>query len=70
LIEPVDSGEQLPVRVLVLGALSVEFGGRVLHVAGSHRRRLLALLASRPGRAVPVDAIVDALWGLIRRRAR
>jgi DNA-binding SARP family transcriptional activator len=50
-------------RVLVLGPLTVEFEGRVLHVAGSHRARLLAFLASRPGRNVSVDAIVDAVWG-------
>ncbi len=34
-----------------------------VHVAGSHRRRLLALLASRPGRLASVESIVDALWG-------
>jgi DNA-binding SARP family transcriptional activator/WD40 repeat protein len=51
------------VRVLVLGPLVVEHDGRALHVAGSHRRRLLAILASRAGRVVPVDVIIDALWG-------
>src|SRR5262245_9596409 len=51
------------VRVLVLGPLLVEHAGTVLHVAGTHRRRLLALLASRAGRVVGTDAIVDALWG-------
>lgn len=50
-------------RVGVLGALVVEIDGEPVHVAGTHRRRLLALLASRPGRVAPVDAIVDALWG-------
>ena len=53
----------LGTRVGVLGPLTVEHDGRELHVAGSHRRRLLALLASRTGRTVGVDAIVDALWG-------
>jgi DNA-binding SARP family transcriptional activator len=51
------------VRVLVLGPLAVEHNGRPLHVAGTHRRRLLACLVSRVGQAVSVDAIVDALWG-------
>ena len=37
------------VRVLVLGPLAVEHDGRRLHVAGTHRRRLLAFLASRVG---------------------
>ena len=50
-------------RILVLGALAVRHDGAELQVAGTHRRRLLALLASAPGRAVSVDAIVDALWG-------
>ena len=57
------SGSDVVVRVLVLGPLVVESNAGSLHVAGSHRRRLLALLASRAGRVVPVDAIVDALWG-------
>ncbi|HET7488345.1 MAG TPA: BTAD domain-containing putative transcriptional regulator [Acidimicrobiales bacterium] len=51
------------VRVLVLGPLVVEDHRRGLHVAGSHRRRLLAFLASRAGRVASVDAIADALWG-------
>ena len=62
--DSVRAGEQVAqARVLVLGALAVEFAGTPVHVAGTHRRRLLALLASRPGHAVSVDAIVDALWG-------
>lgn len=50
-------------RVLVLGPLAVEAGARTLHVGGSHRRRLLALLATRPGRMASIESIVDALWG-------
>jgi DNA-binding SARP family transcriptional activator/WD40 repeat protein len=72
--EPVDStpgvadvacadGARDVVRVLVLGPLAVEHDGRPLHVAGTHRRRLLAFVASRVGQVVSVDAIVDALWG-------
>jgi DNA-binding SARP family transcriptional activator len=55
------SGET--VRVFLLGPLAVEADGCEVHVAGSHRRRLLAVLATRPRRMVPVEAIVDALWG-------
>ena len=51
------------VRVRVLGPLAVEHNGGPLHVAGTHRRRLLAFLASRVGQVVGVEAIVDALWG-------
>ena len=63
-VDPIGTGgRDSRVRVQVLGPLAVELDGRALHVAGSHRRRLLALLASRPGRPVPMDVIVDALWG-------
>jgi DNA-binding SARP family transcriptional activator/WD40 repeat protein len=51
------------VRVLVLGPLAVEHEGREVHVAGSHRRRLLAFLASRAARPASADAIAEALWG-------
>lgn len=50
-------------RVGVLGPLLVERRGEVVHIAGSHRRRLLAVLASRAGQVVTVSTIVDALWG-------
>ncbi|HTH05784.1 MAG TPA: AfsR/SARP family transcriptional regulator, partial [Ilumatobacteraceae bacterium] len=57
------AGTTATVHVRVLGDFRLEHDGRVLHVAGTHRRRLLALLASRAGQSVGVDAIVDALWG-------
>ena len=50
-------------RVSLLGSMQVELGGQPLHVAGRQRRRLLALLAIRAGRVVPVEALVDAMWG-------
>lgn len=49
--------------VLVLGPLVIEHDGELVHVAGTYRRRLLALLVSRAGDVVSVDTIVDALWG-------
>ena len=49
--------------VSLLGSMVVEFDGQPLHVAGRQRRRLLALLASRPGRDVAADALIDAMWG-------
>ena len=61
--EESDVATRQHIEVHVLGPLAVEANGREVHVAGSQRRRLLALLASRPGRMVHVDAIVDALWG-------
>ena len=50
-------------RVSLLGSMQVEFDGRPLHVGGRQRRRLLALLAIRAGRVVPVESLVDAMWG-------
>ena len=59
----VDAIEVHGVRVLVLGPLAVEHDGQELHVAGSQRRRLLALLASHAARPASADAIADVLWG-------
>ena len=50
------------VTVGVLGPLAVTAAGRPIHLAGRHRRRLLAFLASRPGQSVSTDAIIAALW--------
>ena len=61
-LAPQRTGRQL-VNVSVLGPLAVEANGVPVHVAGPHRRRLLALLASMPGRLASVDLIVDSLWG-------
>jgi DNA-binding SARP family transcriptional activator/cell division protein FtsB/energy-coupling factor transporter ATP-binding protein EcfA2 len=58
-----EPGEPGSVTIGVLGPLSLTFDAAPVHVAGTHRRRLLALLASRPGRVVSIEAIVDALWG-------
>jgi DNA-binding SARP family transcriptional activator len=51
------------VEVGVLGPLEVRAGGRPVAVAGPLPRRVLALLVTRPGRFVPVDALIDGLWG-------
>ncbi len=48
----------------VLGPLEIrDAAGRPIPVARRKQRALLALLVTRAGRAVPVDEIVDALWG-------
>jgi DNA-binding SARP family transcriptional activator len=47
----------------VLGPLEVRASGRPVQVAGPIPRRLLALLAARPGRFVPVGALIDGVWG-------
>ncbi|MEU7916394.1 AfsR/SARP family transcriptional regulator [Microbispora bryophytorum] len=50
-------------RVRLLGALEVlDDDGAPVAVAGVRVRALLALLSLRPGRLVPADRLVDALW--------
>jgi DNA-binding SARP family transcriptional activator/class 3 adenylate cyclase/tetratricopeptide (TPR) repeat protein len=51
------------VRVGVLGPLEVRAEGQQIDIAGPIPRRLLALLTTRPGRFVSVDALIDGLWG-------
>src|SRR5688572_78416 len=51
-------------RIGLLGELEVQDDeGRPLAVTGAKLRALLAVLALHPGRAVPTDQLVDALWG-------
>lgn len=48
----------------VLGALEVTDDlGQAVDVAGGHPRLVLAMLVAAEGRAVPADALIDALWG-------
>ncbi|GAA2326874.1 BTAD domain-containing putative transcriptional regulator [Dactylosporangium salmoneum] len=49
-------------RVGLLGPLTVEVDGRPIEVGGARLRTLLVRLALEPGRFVPVDQLVDALW--------
>jgi len=51
-------------RFLVLGPLEVsEAGGEPLPIAGSKERTILACLIERVGRVVPVDDLIEELWG-------
>ena len=50
-------------RVSVLGPFEVRVDGRSVGPAGPRRRGLLALLALEPGAVVPVETLVDRLWG-------
>jgi predicted ATPase/DNA-binding SARP family transcriptional activator len=47
----------------VLGPLDVVAGGQELKPPGGKPGALLGMLLLEPGRVVPVDRIVDALWG-------
>jgi DNA-binding SARP family transcriptional activator len=51
-------------RFLVLGPLEVaQTGGDPLPIAGSKERTILACLVARAGRVVPVDDLIEELWG-------
>ncbi|AXB41729.1 AfsR/SARP family transcriptional regulator [Amycolatopsis albispora] len=47
----------------VLGPVEVRLGGRTEVLSGRLRRTLLGILLARRGRPVPVDVLIDALWG-------
>ncbi|MER7003328.1 BTAD domain-containing putative transcriptional regulator [Dactylosporangium sp. NPDC000555] len=49
-------------RVGLLGPLTVEVDGRPVEVGGARLRTLLVRLVLEPGRFVPLDQLVDALW--------
>ena len=52
----------VPVEVRILGPLEVRVDGRLVQLSGAKQRALLALLAVGSGE-VPVERIVDELWG-------
>jgi len=52
-----------PLEIRLLGPFGVFVGGCPAEVTGPKRHALLALLALRGGRMVPVEVLVDALWG-------
>ncbi|WP_331765214.1 tetratricopeptide repeat protein (plasmid) [Streptomyces sp. NBC_01384] len=53
-------GEQLSFKVL--GPLAVTAGEKSVPLGGGRQRTILALLSLTPGRVVPVDTMVDAVW--------
>src|SRR5215210_4788420 len=59
-----DETQALPEReVRVLGAFDVLARGRSVAPPGAKRRALLAVLALRANEVVPVDRLVDRIWG-------
>jgi DNA-binding SARP family transcriptional activator len=50
-------------QIRLLGPFEVLVGGRPAEVTGPKRHVLLALLALAGGRMVPIEVLVDALWG-------
>src|SRR5262245_35946406 len=54
-------GDQL-VEFRILGPLEVWDADEQVEVGGPKQRRVLAALALEPGRVVPVERLVDAVW--------
>ncbi|MGC7101001.1 BTAD domain-containing putative transcriptional regulator [Amycolatopsis lurida] len=50
-------------RFEVLGPLRMRRGHEMVTVSGTLRRSLLAVLLARANKPVPVDVLLDALWG-------
>jgi predicted ATPase/DNA-binding SARP family transcriptional activator len=55
--------EDVRVDCRVLGPVEVLDGGSVLTLGGSKPRLIVALLLAARGQVVPIDRLVDALWG-------
>lgn len=58
------------VEFRILGPLEVHSGGKPVRVGGARQQRLLALLLLAANRVVPVERLVDELWGAPPRSAR
>ena len=58
-----ETASREPIRVRVLGRFEVSVGGRRVELSSGRLRALLAVLAMSAGRPVPVDQLVDAVWG-------
>ncbi len=57
------SGERDAVDVRLLGTFEVVSGGRVLEIGSPKQRALLAMLVLHLNRVVPLDVLVEELWG-------
>ncbi|MEV3987063.1 BTAD domain-containing putative transcriptional regulator [Nonomuraea sp. NPDC049758] len=51
------------VFIRVLGALAAEVGGEPVPLGGPRQRGVLALLVAARGQVVPVDRMIEDLWG-------
>ncbi|HEV8622917.1 MAG TPA: BTAD domain-containing putative transcriptional regulator, partial [Acidimicrobiia bacterium] len=57
------SGEPHTLEFRLLGTFEVASGGRVLEIGSPKQRALLAMLVLHLNRVVPVDTLVEELWG-------
>ncbi len=57
------SGDRDAIDVRLLGTFDVTCGGRVLEIGSPKQRALLAMLVLHLNRVVPLDVLVEELWG-------
>ena len=50
-------------RIRMLGPFAVELGGSALKLAGPKQRAVLSLLAMHANQTVPLQRLIDGLWG-------
>lgn len=50
-------------KINILGSVGVEVDGEPVSLRGQRQRALLASLVVRSGHTVPVDVLIDDLWG-------
>ncbi len=50
-------------QLRLLGPFEVEIAGRPIEITSARQRTVLATLAMHAGRAVPVERLIDAVWG-------
>lgn len=50
-------------EIRLLGPLEIWSAGQLVHLPGTRLRTVLATLALQSGRVVPVDRLVDTVWG-------
>ncbi|MBE8524239.1 tetratricopeptide repeat protein [Amycolatopsis sp. H6(2020)] len=58
-----ESGGQPEFAVGLLGELEIQLSGRPLLMGHARQRSVLAALAADAGRVVPVDGLIDRVWG-------
>jgi DNA-binding SARP family transcriptional activator len=57
------TNQQVEVELRVLGPLEVRVAGATVVLGGAKQRAVLALLVLRAGEVVPVERLIDEVWG-------
>ncbi|MGW4213493.1 BTAD domain-containing putative transcriptional regulator [Lentzea sp. NPDC004789] len=58
------AGDEVMVEFRLLGDVEVRFGGDRVDIGPAKQRCVLALLLANPNKPVPVDQLLDGVWGV------